>query len=261
MKPGTAVAVSLAIGLAAGMAPNPGNAQYPAGSTNGVLSFIDAAGNHVEVNRHWPTSAQEVQVYPFVPYFWHSCLPGDGAIVMLLIGPGYAPPFGTSADAYTRQYLASLGVSIARGFSQAPQADTNLQAVIRGMVTPGDPAYESLKAAVMQVNDLAHYESYGYATFLFIRWRWDVPIPGCHTDVITIAEGYGVPYIATAAAPSLAATRPIRPLWLSVGFVPLHSYSPSRAPYQQLAQSRASERERMKAPCASSGFGTGIRSS
>ena len=261
MKPGSTLATSLAIGIAVGMAPITGNAQYPAGSTNAVLSFIDAAGNHVDVNRHWPASPQEVQVYPFVPYFWHSCLPGDGAIVMLLIGPGYAPPFGTSADAYTRQYLASLGVSIARGFSQAPQADTNLQAVIRGMVTPGDPPYESLKAAVMQVNDLAHYESYGYATFLFIRWRWDVPIPGCHTDVITIAEGYGVPYIATAAAPSLAATRPIRPLWLSVGFVPLHSYSPSRAPYQQLAQSRASERERMKAPCASSGPGTGIRSS
>ena len=226
MKPGSTLATSLAIGIAVGTAPNIGNAQYPAGSTNAVLSFVDAGGNHVDVNRHWPASPQEVQVYPFVPYFWHSCLPGDGAIVMLLIGPGYAPPFGTSADAYTRQYLASLGVSIARGFSQAPQADTNLQAVIRGMVTPGDPAYESLKAAVMQVNDLAHYESYGYATFLFIRWRWDVPIPGCHTDVITIAEGYGVPYIATAAAPSLAATRPIRPLWLSVGFVPLHSYSP-----------------------------------
>ena len=221
MKPGSTLATSLAIGIAVGMAPITGNAQYPAGSTNAVLSFIDAVGNHVDVNRHWPASPQQVQVYPFVPYFWHSCLPGDGAIVMLLIGPGYAPPFGTSADAYTRQYLASLGVSIARGFSQAPQADTNLQAVIRGMVTPGDPAYESLKAAVMQVNDLAHYESYGYATFLFIRWRWDVPIPGCHTDVITIAEGYGVPYIATAAAPSLAATRPIRPLAFPIGFRPI----------------------------------------
>jgi hypothetical protein len=93
------------------------------------------------------------------------------------------------------------------------------------MVTPGDPAYESLKTVVMQVNDFAHYESYGYATFLFIRWRWDIPVPGCHTDVITVPEGYGIPYVATAAALSLVATRPIRPLWFSVGFVPLHSYS------------------------------------
>src|SRR5438034_9503018 len=88
----------------------------------------------------------------------------------LLVAPGYSPPFGTSAEAYTRQYLASRAASIARGLSQASQADANLQTVVRGMVMSGDPAYESLKAAVMQVNDLAHYESYGYATFLFIRW-------------------------------------------------------------------------------------------
>ena len=43
---------------------------------------------------------------------------------------------------------------------------------------------------------------------------------------ITVPEGYGIPYVATATPPSLAATRTIRPLWLSVGFVPLHSYSP-----------------------------------
>jgi hypothetical protein len=96
----------------------------------------------------------------------------------------------------------------------------NLQAVIRGMVTPGDPAYESLKTVVMQVNDLAHYESYGYATFLFIRWRWDLPIPGCHTDVITVPEGYGVPYVARASPSSPAASRPIRLFAFPFGFRP-----------------------------------------
>jgi hypothetical protein len=260
MKPGSTLAASLAIGIAVGTASNIGGAQHPAGSTNAVLSFIDAAGDHVDVNRHWPASPQEFQVYPFVPYFWHSCLPGDGAIVMLLIGPGYAPPFGTSADAYTRQYLASLGASIARGFSQTPQADANLQAVIRGMVTPGDPAYESLKAVVMQVNDLAHYESYGYATFLFIRWKWDLPTPGCRMDVITVPEGYGIPYVAKAAASSLAATRPIRPLCFSVGLVPLPSYLTSSQSVNSPIESVGS-RERMKSPCASSGFGTENRSS
>jgi hypothetical protein len=214
------------MGIAVCTAPNPGNAQYPAGVTNAVLSFIDAAGNYVDVNRHWPPSPQEVQVYPFVPYFWHSCLPGDGAIVMLLIGPGYAPPFGTSAETYTRQYLVSLGASIARGLSQAPQSEANLQSIIRGMVIPGDPAYEALKAAVMQVNDLAHYESYGYATFLLIRWKWDLPIPGCRTDVITVPEGYGIPHVAGVAASSLAATLPVQPLWLSVGSVSSSLYSP-----------------------------------
>jgi hypothetical protein len=155
-----------------------------------------------------------------------TCLPGDGAIVMLLIGPGYAPAFGTSAEAYTRRYLASLGARIARGLSQAAQAEANLQTVIRGMVTPGDPAYESLTAVVMQVNDLAHYEAYGYATFLFIRWKWDLPAPGCRTDVITVPEGYGIPYVAGVAASSLAATLPIQPLWLSVGSISSPLYSP-----------------------------------
>jgi hypothetical protein len=220
MKPGSALAVSLAIGMAVCTIPNSGNAQYPAGATNAVLSLIDAAGNHVDVNRHWPESSQEVHVYPFVPYLWHSCLPSDGAIVMLLIGPGYAPPLGTSAEAYTRQYLASLGASIARGLSQAPREEADLHTVIRGMMTPGDPAYEMLKAAVMQVNDLAHYESYGYATFLFIRWKWDLPIPGCRTDVITVPEGYGIPYVARAAVSSLAATRPLRPVAFPMGFRP-----------------------------------------
>src|SRR5262249_38174880 len=83
--------------------------------------------------------------------------------------------------------------SIARGLSQAPQAEANLQTVIRGMGTPGDPAYESLKTVVMRVNDLVHYESYGYATFLLIRWKLDLPIPWCRTEVITVASGWTGP--------------------------------------------------------------------
>jgi hypothetical protein len=66
-------------------------------------------------------------------------------------------------------------------------------------------------------NDLVHYESYEYATFLLIRWKWDLPIPGCHTEVITVAEGYGIPYVARAADSSLAATRPIRRLAFPIG--------------------------------------------
>ncbi len=174
------------------------HAAYPAGTTNAVLSFIDAAGSHVSVNRHWPENPEDVQVYPFTPYLWNSCLPDDGAIILLVTGPGYQPPIGTSAEAYTRQYLASLGRTIAASLSGVPQArgGSDLRTIIAGMTTPGNPAYESLKEGILWVNSLDYYESYGYAVFLVIRWKWVFPSPGCYTDMVTVPEGYGIPYVA-----------------------------------------------------------------
>ncbi len=175
-----------------------GYAAYPAGTTNAVLSFIDAAGSHVSVNRHWPGNPEDVQMYPFTPYFWNSCLPGDGAIILLVTGPGYQPPIGTSAEDYTRQYLASLGRTIAASLSGVPQArkGSDLRTIIAGMTTPGNPVYESLKEGILWVNSLAYYESYGYAVFLVIRWKWVFPFPGCYTDMVTVPEGYGILYVA-----------------------------------------------------------------
>lgn len=175
-----------------------GYAAYPAGTTNAVLSFIDAAGSHVSVNRHWPENPEDVQMYPFTPYLWNSCLPGDGAIILLVTGPGYQPPVGISAEDYTRQYLASLGRTIAASLSGVPQArgGGDLRTIIAGMITPGNPAYESLKEGILWVNSLEYYESYGYAVFLVIRWKWVFPSPGCYTDMVTVPEGYGIPYVA-----------------------------------------------------------------
>jgi hypothetical protein len=175
-----------------------GYAAYPAGTTNAVLSFIDAAGSHVSVNRHWPWSPEDVPMYPFTPYLWNSCLPGDGAVILLVTGPGYRPPIGTSAEDYTKQYLASLGRAIAASLSGVPRArgGSDLRKIIAGMTTPGDPVYETLKEGILWVNSLDYYESYGYAVFLVIRWKWVFPSPGCYTDMVTVPEGYGIPYVA-----------------------------------------------------------------
>jgi hypothetical protein len=188
------VVLSLAITLCAA---DPGYPAYPAGTTNAVLSFVDAAGGHVSVNRHWPGYSQDVQVYPFTPYFLNSCLPGDGAIMLLLTGPGYQPPNGTSAEAYTSQYLTSLGRRVAASLSKNPQSGSDqLRTIVAGLTIPGNPAYESLKEAMLWVNSLAFYESYGYAVFLMLHWKWVFPFPGCYADTVTVPEGYGIPYVA-----------------------------------------------------------------
>jgi hypothetical protein len=44
MKPGFTLATSLAIGITIGTAPITGNAQYPAGSTNGVFELHRCSG-------------------------------------------------------------------------------------------------------------------------------------------------------------------------------------------------------------------------
>ncbi|HKV45598.1 MAG TPA: hypothetical protein VJT32_13150 [bacterium] len=176
-------------------------AQFPAGTTAAVLSFIDADGGHVSVNRHWSgTGGQDTQVYPFTPYFWNSiCLPGDGAIMTLLTSPVEYPPSGlTSSGAYTSQFLDKLSQQIAQGLQSAPQFrnNTQLQQLIAGMRTPGSPAYEALKVGLGQVKTLRHYEDYGYATFMMIKWEWRWPFPGCYPTITTVPEGYGIPFVS-----------------------------------------------------------------
>jgi hypothetical protein len=188
------------------------NAQLPAGTTNGVLSYVDAAGGHVSVVRHWhgPGTGEDTQVVQFTPYFWDGCLPfQSGALMVLVTSPiGYPPPGLTSAEAYTAQYLARLGQDLsntmvmgAAQLAQAqPAASQNLQQLALTLTTPGDPAYEELKAVLGQVNSLSSYEDYGYAVFMFIRWKWiyvpfPVPIPCAQVDFRTVPEGYGIPFV------------------------------------------------------------------
>ena len=192
----------------------PVSAQMPAGTTNAVLSFIDAAGGHVSVLRHWHgVGGQDTQVYPYTPYFWNSCLPGDGAIMILLTSPvGYPPPGLTSAEAYTSRYVSAVGQQAAQGLQQAPQAqsDAQLKRIISELVTPGDPVYEALKAGVGSVNSLSAYEDYGYATFMFVKWEWRWPFPGCYSTVTTVPEGYGIPFISLARRRGTATARLFR---------------------------------------------------
>ncbi|HLJ58878.1 MAG TPA: hypothetical protein VKZ50_04015 [bacterium] len=195
-------------------------AQFPAGTTAAVLSFIDADGGHVSVNRHWyGAGGQDTQVYPFTPYFWNSCLPGDGAIMTLITSPvGYPPPGLTSSGAYTTQFLDKLSQQITQGLQSASQSqsDPKLQQMIAGMRTPGNPAYEALKVGLGQVNTLNYYEDYGYATFLMIRWEWKWPFPGCYPTIVTVPEGYGIPFVSLVQQQQgdqqVAATQPFLPL-------------------------------------------------
>ena len=59
-----------------------------------------------------------------------------------------------------------------------------------------------MKAALGQVNSLNAYEDYGYAVFMFIRWKWvpvlgvPVPTPCAEVDFRTIPEGYAIPFVA-----------------------------------------------------------------
>lgn len=197
------VAIALAVGVASS------DAQTPAGTTNAVLSYVDAADGHVSIVRHWPGSAQDVQVYPYTPYFWDGCLPfQNGALMFLLTSPvGYPPPGLTSAEAYTSQYMTQLTQTIASSVSQAAasmppgEGQVNLAQLAQQLVTPGNPVYEAIKAALGQINSLSAYEDYGYATFLFVRWRWayvpfPVPVPCAQVDVRSVPEGYGIPFVS-----------------------------------------------------------------
>jgi hypothetical protein len=213
-RPLTVVAIGVALLVSQGV---PVSAQAPAGTTNAVLSYVDAADGHVSVVRHWsgPGTGQDTQVVPFTPYFWDGCLPfQNGALMFLVTSPvGYSPPGLTSAEGYTTQYLARLGQalssSVAASAAQLAQDQTaavqNLQQIAAGLTIPGDPAYEAMKTALGQVNSLSAYEDYGYAVFMFVRWKWiyvpfPVPAPCAQVDFRTVPEGYGIPFVARTPA-------------------------------------------------------------
>ncbi len=118
-------------------------------------------------------------VYPFVPYFWDGC-PGPGAIMLLITGPA-----GISPDA------GAIARAIAAWSARSPQAHTALAGVIENLRTPGNPAFEALKAALPWVSDLSSYERWGYAVFVFIYWQG----LRCVVTVRAIPEGYGIPFV------------------------------------------------------------------
>jgi hypothetical protein len=226
MRRAAAILAALAAVGAVLAAPN-AQGQMPAGTTEAVLSYVDAAGGHVSVVRHWhgPGTGQDTQVYPDTPYFWDGCLPfQNGALMFLVTSPvGYQPPGLVGSEEYTSRFLAGLGQAlssaVSAGASQVPadqqDARRNLQAVAIGLTTPGDPAYEAMKAVVGQVNSLDAYEKYGYAVFMFIRWRWvyipfPVPVPCSQIDFRTVPEGYAIPFVARRGP---GAAGPVQARW------------------------------------------------
>lgn len=153
----------------------------PAGAAAAILSFIDAAAGRVEVLRGWPAAPSHVDVSPFVPYFWGGC-PGPGAVMMLVTGPGSGPPL---ADRIAR--VLSRRVPGPRPSGEAAE----IARIAAGLRTPGAPAQEALAAAAPWISDLATYERWGYAVFLFIRWAGI----SCVATFVTVPEGYGIPFV------------------------------------------------------------------
>ncbi len=182
------------------MGPPVAAAVYAPGSTNALASYVDGEGGFVEVRRHWPWAPSDVQVVPYRLYFWNTCLPGDGAILILLTSPLDVPPpwavlstyYAPSTEpaqfvqTYVLGRLGQLGQAI--GPTQPALARALIQAV-----TPGTLSYEAVKGAWAYVTSLRTYERYGFATFLLIRWEWRFPFPGCYARVVSVPEGYGIP--------------------------------------------------------------------
>jgi hypothetical protein len=169
----------MVLGGALVCAPEGRGAPAPAGTTAAVLSFIDASAGRVEIARHWPGATSDVDVSPFIPYFWNSC-PGPGAIMMLVTNPAGGQPLPERIAGALEGRITDPGPS-----------RTEIMRIIRALRTPGDPTEEALKASTPWVSDLATYERRGYAVFLFIHWQgiW------CGVSVHVVPEGYGIPFV------------------------------------------------------------------
>lgn len=176
-----------------------GGGMYLPGTTNAVLSFID--DTHVEVVRYWPARPTDVTVAPFSPQFWDFCLPGMGAIMILLTAPLDLPPVWALAnpgyfdpDEAARRVLPLV---LGQVRSNVGRIDNpQVRAGLTDALLPGNPAYEQLKAVVgSEVRSLATYQKYGYAVFMFIKGGWFLWFPICETTIETVPEGYGIPYV------------------------------------------------------------------
>ncbi len=182
------------------MAPPAAAQLYVPGSTNALVSYVDGDAGFAEVRRHWPWAPSDAQVVPYRLYFWNTCLPGDGAILILLTSPfDFPPPWAALSPYYSpstapTQFVQTYVLDRLGQLGQAigPTQPALAQALVQA-VTPGTLSYEGVKAAWPYVTSLRTYECYGFATFLLIRWEWRWPFPGCYARVVSVPEGYGIP--------------------------------------------------------------------
>lgn len=176
-----------------------GGGFYLPGTTNAVLSFID--DTHVEIVRYWPARPTDVAVAPFSPQFWDFCLPGMGAIMILLTAPLDLPPVWALAnpeyfdpDAAARRVLPLILGRVSANVARIDNEQVRRQ--LTNSLLPGQPAYEQLKAAIgAEVRSMATYQKYGYAAFMFIKGGWFLWFPICETTIETVPEGYGIPHV------------------------------------------------------------------
>ena len=162
-----------------------------AGLSAAVLSFVDAASGRVEVVRHWPNAPADFDVYPYVPYFWGGC-PGPGAVMMLLTAPASPdiPQSSMSDDAIAAAIGNQLSAAVRR-VASAPFDTSELQRLVSGIRSPGEPIFEAAKLLGPRIANLTTYERNGYAVFAFILWQgWR-----CGVIVRAVPEGYGIPFV------------------------------------------------------------------
>lgn len=163
----------------------------PAGRSAAVLSFVDAASGKVEIVRHWPDSPVDVDVYPYVPYFWGGC-PGPGAVMMLVTAPASSDIAQSSV--FDSAIAAAIGDRLSaavRRVARAPFDTSELQRLVSGVRAPGEPIFEAAKSLVPRIAGLTSYERDGYAVFAFILWQgWR-----CGVIIRAVPEGYGIPFV------------------------------------------------------------------
>ena len=102
--------------------------------------------------------------------------------MMLITGPGIGQLIlERIADGLLRTPMNPAGIG----------SCTEITRIAGALRTPGDPTVEALKAITPMVSDLATYEKWGYAVFLFVHWQGI----RCGLIVRAVPEGYGIPFV------------------------------------------------------------------
>ncbi len=199
VRPGRLAAAAAVCAVLVAASGSSLQAARPPGSTNAVLSAV--LDGVAEVVRHWPGRPRDVVVRPWEPVFWDDCLPGRGAIMVLVTAPIDIPPVWAMANpSYfdPERAVAPVFEAVLRRTASVVSRidDEEVRRNIARSFLPGQVAYEALKSALAtEIRSMAVYEKYGYAVFMFIRSRGWLPWEICRVTYEAVPEGYGIPYV------------------------------------------------------------------